>query len=179
MKIVRSLIAGAGIGLCLCAIARADDNQIPNARYSAGPVAVKRVIVVRSLGGQVIYVRPAYQLRSALPANRSRYSSTAGQSHRRSLETSGSTDNYNHVAKTLKTGRGVDTNQSELQANKDDKSADRKTVAKQPEAKQGDKTQHQTDQPEDASGWDRLTVQAQKEESALTAEPVGIEPKGK
>ena len=179
MKTLRSFIAGAGVGLCLCAIARADNDQIPNVRNSAGPVAVKRVIVVRSLGGQVIYVRPAYQLHSTLPANRSWYSSTAGQIHRRSLETSGSADNYNHVAKTLKTGRGVDTNQSEHQANKDDKSADRKTVAKQPEAKQGDKTQHQTDQPEDASGWDRLTVQAQKEESALTAEPAGIEPKGK
>ena len=179
MKIVRSLIAGAGVGLCLCVIARADDDQIPNARNSAGPVAVKRVIVFRSRGGQVIYVRPAYQLHSTLPANRSWYSSTAGQSHRRSLETSGSADNYNHVAKTLKTGHGVDANQSEHQANKDDKSADHKTVAKQPEAKQGDKTQHQTNQPEDAGGWDRLTVQAQKEEAALTAEPGGIEPKGK
>jgi len=179
MKIVRSLIAGAGVGLCLCVIARADDNQIPNARNSAGPVAIKRVIVFRSRGGQVIYVRPAYQLRSTLPANRSWYSYTAGQSHRRSLETSGSADNYNHVAKTLKTAHGVDTNQSEHQANKDDKSADHKTVAKQPEAKQEDKTQHQTNQPEDAGGWDRLTVQAQKEEAALTAEPGGLEPKGK
>jgi hypothetical protein len=179
MKTLRSFIAGAGVGLCLCAIARADDDQIPNARNSAGPVAVKRVIVVRSLGGQVIYVRPSYQLHSTLPMNRSWYPFTAGQSHRRSLETSGSADNYNHVAKTLKTGHNVDTNQSEHQANKDDKSADHKAVAKQTEAKPGDKAQHQTNQPEDAGSWDRLTVQAQKEEAALTAEPGGIEPKAK
>lgn len=177
MKIVRSLIAGAGVGLCLCAIARADDDQIPNARNSAGPVAVKQVIVVRSRGGQVIYVRPGYQLHSALRANRSGYSSTAGQSHWRSLERSGPADNYNHVAKTLKTGHGVDTNPSERQANKDNKSADGKTAAKQPEAKQGDKIQHQTNQSEDAGGWDRLTVQAQKEEAVLLPEPGGIEPR--
>ena len=176
MKIMRSLIAGAGVGLCLCAIARADDDQIPIARNSAGPVAVKRVIVVRSLGGQVIYVRPAYQLHSTLPANRSWYSSTAGQRHWRSLETSGSADSYNHVAKTLKTGHSVDTNQSERQANKDTKSADDKTAAKQPEAKPGDKRQHQTNQSEDAGGWDRLTVQAQKQEAVLLPEPGGIEP---
>src|ERR1700739_1547457 len=113
MKIVRSLIAGAGVGLCLCVIARADDDQIPNVRNSAGPVAVKRVMVFRSRGGQEIYVRPANQLHSTFPANRSWYSSTTGQSHRRSLEKSGSADNYDHVAKTLKTGHGVDTNQSE------------------------------------------------------------------
>jgi hypothetical protein len=174
MKIVRSLIAGAGVGLCLCVIARADDDQIPIARNSAGPVAVKRVLVFRSRGGQVIYVRPAYQLHSTLPANRSWYSTTAGQNHWRKLETSGSADNYNHVAKPLKTGHGVDTNQSERQANKDNKSADDKTAAKQPEAKQGDKKQ--TNQSEDTGGWDRLTVQAQKEEAALPAEPGGIEP---
>ena len=177
MKIVRSLIAGAGVGLCLCAIARADDDQIPIARNSTGLVAVRRVIVVRSLGGQVIYVRPAYRLHSTLPANRSWYSSTARQSHWRSLETSGSADNYNHVAKTLKTGQGVDTNQSERQADKDNKSVDHKTAAKQLEAKEGDKRQHQTNQSEDVSSWDRLTVQAQKQEAVLLPEPGGIEPK--
>ena len=31
MTIVRSLIAGAGVGLCLCATARADDYQIKSA----------------------------------------------------------------------------------------------------------------------------------------------------
>jgi hypothetical protein len=176
MKIVRALIAGAGVGLCLCAIARADDDQILNARNSAGPIAVKRVIVVRSNGGQVIYVRPAYRLHSILPANPSWYSSTARQSHRRSLETSGP-DSYNHVAKTLKMGQGIDTNQSERQANKDNKSADNKTAAKQPEVKQADKRQHETNQSKDAGAWDRLTVQAQKEEAVLPPEPGGIEPR--
>lgn len=176
MKIVRSLIAGAGVGLCLCAIARADDDQIPIARNSGGPVAVKRVIVVRSRGGQVIYVRPGYQLYSTLPANRSWYSSTAGHSHWRKLETSGSADNYNHVAKALKTGNDADTSQSERQANKDDKSTDHKTTAKELEAKQGEKRQHETNQSEDASGWDRLTVQAQKEEAIVPASPVGLDP---
>ena len=82
-----------------------------------------------------------------------------------------------NVAKTLKTGLGVDTNPSERQANKDNQSADDKTAAKQPEAKQGDKIQHQTNQSEDAGGWDRLTVQAQKEEAVLLPEPGGIEPR--
>ncbi|MBV9873418.1 MAG: hypothetical protein JO025_01705 [Verrucomicrobia bacterium] len=132
-----------------------------------------------SRDGQVIYVRPAYQLHSTLPANRSWYSSTAGPSHRRSLEMSGSADNYDHDAKTPKTGHSVGTNQLEHQANKDDKSTDHKTVARPAEAKQGDKTEHQTDQPANAGSWDRLTVQAQKEEAALTAEPGGIESKGK
>jgi hypothetical protein len=177
MKIVRSLIAGAGVGLCLCAIARADDDQIPNARNSAGPVAVKRIIVVRSREGQVIYVRPAHQLHSTFPANRSWYSSTAGQRHWCSVETAGSADNYNHVAKTLKTEHGVDINQSERQADRDNKSADREPAAKQPEAKQGDKIQHQTTQSEDAGAWDRLPVQAQKEEAVLPPEPGGIEPR--
>jgi hypothetical protein len=172
MKIVRSLIVGAGVGLCLCAIGRADDDLIPNARNSAGPVAVKQVIVVRSRGGQVIYVRPSYQLRSTVSADRSWYSSTAGQRHWRSLKTSGSVNNYDHVAKTVKTA--VDTNQSEHQAaGKDDnRSADRK-----PAAKESDERQHQTNQSEDAGALDRLTVQAQKEEANPAAEPGGIEPK--
>lgn len=176
MKIVRSLIAGVGVGLCLCAIARADDDQIANARNSGGPVAVKRVIVVRSRGGRVIFVRPGYQLHSALSTNRSWYSSTAGQSHSRSLETSGSADNYNHVAKTPKAEHGVDTNQSGREAGKDNKSADRKPAAKASEAKQLDALD-QTNQSEDAGALDRLTVQAQKEEANPAAEPGGIEPR--
>jgi hypothetical protein len=167
MKIARCLIVGAGVGLCLCAIAKADDDQISNTGTVAGPIVVKRVIVVRSGGDRVIYVRPAYALHAALPANRSWYSAAAAQGHRRSLETSGSADNYNQVAKTLKTGHIVDTNQSEQRADKDNKWADRK-----PEAKQ-----RETNQSEDAGGLDRLTVQAQKEETIRPAEPGGIEPR--
>ena len=166
MKIARSLIAGAGVGLCLCTIAKADDDQNPSTRNVASPVVVKRILVVRRSGDRVIYVRPAYPLHSALPVNRSRYSATASQSHWSSLETSGSTDNYNHVAKTLKTGHGVDTNQSEQQADKDNKPADRKPEAKQREANRS----------EDAGALDRLTVQAQKEQAIPAAEPGGIEP---
>jgi hypothetical protein len=177
MKIARSLIAGAGVGLCLCAIAKADDDQIPSARNVSGPVVVKRVIVVRSGGDRVIYVRPAYPLHSVLPANQSRSSATAVQSHWRSLETSGSADNYHHVAKTLKTGQRIDTNQSEQQANKDNKSVDRKPEAKQPEAKKPEAKQRETNESEDAGGLDRLTVQAQKEEAIQPAEPSGIEPR--
>jgi hypothetical protein len=177
MKIVWSLVAGVGVGLGLCAMARADNDQIPSARISAGPVAIRRVILIRSRGGQVIYVRPGYQLHSTLPVNGSSYSSTAGQSHWRSLETASSTDNHNHVAKTLKTVHGVDTNQAEHQADKDNKSADRKPAAKQPEAKQADKKQHETNQAQDSGSWDRLTVQAQKEEAVQPAEPGGIQPR--
>jgi hypothetical protein len=172
MKIARSLIAGAGIGLCLCAIAKADDDQIPNRRIVARPMVVKRIIVVRSGGGRVIYVRPAYPAYSALSANRSRYSATGSQNHSRNPETSGSVDNANRVAKTLKTGHEADTNQSEQQADKDNKSVDRKPEAKQPEAKQ-----REANQSEDDGALDRLTVQAQKEQAILPAEPGGIEPK--
>ncbi|HTD16622.1 MAG TPA: hypothetical protein VK673_15670 [Chthoniobacterales bacterium] len=172
MKIARFLIAGAGVGLCLCAIVKADDDQIPSARNVSGPVVVKRVIVVRSGGDRVIYFKPAYPLHSVLPANRSRYAAAASQSHWRGLQTSGSGANYNHVAKALKSGHGVDTNQSEQQADKDNKSAERKPEAKQPDAKQ-----REANQSEDAGAWDRLTVQAQKEQAILSAEPGGIEPK--
>jgi hypothetical protein len=172
MKIARSLIAGAGVALCLCAIAKADDDQIPNVRNVAGPIVVKRIIVVRSGGDRVIYVRPSYQLHSVLPVNRSRYSATAVQSHWRGFETSGSADNYNHVIKTLKAGRSIDTNQSEQQANKDNKSAARKPEAKQPDAKP-----REANQSDDDGALDRLTVQAQREQAILPPEPIGIEPK--
>jgi hypothetical protein len=171
MKIARSLIAGAGVGLCLCAFAKADDDQIPATRNVAGPVVVKRVIVVRSGGNRVIYVRPAYPLHSALPVNRSRYSATAVQSHWRSLETSDSADNSKHVTRTLKAGRSVDANHSEQQADKDNKSADPRPQAN-PEAKQ-----REANQSEDAGALDRLTVQAKKEQAILPAEPGGIGPK--
>lgn len=172
MKIARSLIAGAGIGLCLCAIAKADDEQIPNRRIAARPVVVRRIILVRSGGGRVIIVRPAYPAYSALSANRSRYSATASQSHLRNLETSGSVDNANRVAKTLKTGHEAVTNQSEQPADKDNKSVDRKPEAKQPEAKQPEANQSEED-----GALDRLTVQAQKEQAILPADPGGIQPK--
>jgi hypothetical protein len=172
MKIARSLIAGAGFGLCLCAIAKADDDQIPSIRNVAGPLVVKRIIVVRSGGDRVIYVRSTDPLHSVLPVNRSRYSATAVHSHWRDLEPPGFADNYNQVAKTLKAGRSVDTNQSEQQADKDNKSAARKPEAKQPEAKL-----HEANQSDDAGALDRLTVQAQKEQAILPAEPGGIEPK--
>jgi hypothetical protein len=185
MKIARSLIAGAGVGLFLCAIARGDDDQIPNVRNRSGPVIVKRVIVVRGGVGRVIYVRPAYSLHSALPANRSRYSATGVQSHWRSFETSGSTDNYNHAARTLKTGHSVETSQLDQQAdadNRDNKSAGRKPEpkqpdTKQPDAKQQDAKQREANESEDAGGLDRLTVQAQKEQAIQPAEPGGIQPK--
>ena len=170
MKIARCLIAGAGVALCFCAIAKADDDRIPNTGTAAGPIVVKRVIVVRGGGDRVIYVRPAYTLHSIVPANRSWYSATAAQSHRRSLETSGY--NYNQVAKTLKTGHSVDINQSERQADKANKWTDHKPETKQPEAKQ-----RETNQSEDAGGLDRLTAQAQKEETIRLAEPNGIEPR--
>jgi hypothetical protein len=170
MKIARSLIAGVGVGLCLCAIGRADNDQIPNVRNVTGPVVVRRVIVVRSGGDRVIYVRPAYPLHSALPGNRSRYSAMDGQSHPLNPEKSGSTDNDNHAVKALKTGHSADTSKSEQQADKDNKSADLK-----PEGKQQDARQRETNQSDDAGALDRLTVQAQKEEAIRLAEPGGIE----
>ncbi|MBV8213113.1 MAG: hypothetical protein JOZ08_07790 [Verrucomicrobia bacterium] len=170
MNIARCLIAGAGVGLCLCAMAKAGDDRISNTGTATGPIVVKRVIVVRSHGDRVISVTPAYQIRSALSANRSWYSATTAQNHRRNLETSGSADNYNHSAKTVKTERSIGANQLEQQADKDNKSADRKPEPKQPEARQAEGNQ-------DSGGLDRLTVQAQKEEEIRLAEPRGIVPR--
>jgi hypothetical protein len=163
MKKTRCLIAGVGIGLCLCTIANGDDDQIPKVRNAARPVVVKRVVVVADPGDRVIYVRQAYPVQSIVPVNRSRYSIRATPAQRR-VETSPSPihESDNHVAKTIKTNNGSETGQSEQQAAKDNKSTDRK-----PEAKQ----------PEDVSALDRLTVQAQKEEAIRLAEPGGIEPR--
>jgi hypothetical protein len=163
MKKTRCLIAGVGVGLCLCAIANGDDDQIPKVRNAARPVVVKRVVVVADPGDRVIYVRQAYPVHSTVPVNRSRYSIRATPAQRR-VEASPSPihESDNHVGKTIKTNNGSETTQSEQQADKDNKSADRKTEAKQ---------------PEDASALDRLTVQAQKEEAIRLAEPGGIQPR--
>jgi hypothetical protein len=163
MKKTRCLIAGVGVGLCLCAIANGDDVQIPNVRNAARQVVVKRVVVVADPGGRVIYVRQAYPVHSVVPVNRSRYPIQATPAQRR-VETSPSPihESDNHVAKTIKTNNGGETSQPEPQADKDNRSTDRK-----PEAKP----------LEDASGLDRLTVQAQKEEAIRLAEPGGIEPR--
>jgi hypothetical protein len=158
----RCLIAGVGAGLCLCAVANGDDDQIPNVRNATRPVVVKRVVVVAHPGDRVIYVRQAYPVRSIVRTSRSRYSIQATPAQRR-VETSASPihESGNHVAKTIRTNNGSDTSQSEQQADKDNKSTDRK-----PEAKQ----------PEDAA-LDRLTAQAQKEEAIRLAEPGGIQPR--
>ena len=56
MKKARLLITGLGVSLCFCAIAKADDDQIPTVPTVASPVIVKRVIVVSGQGDRVIYV---------------------------------------------------------------------------------------------------------------------------
>jgi hypothetical protein len=162
MKKTRCLIAGVGVGLCLCAIANGDDDQNPNVRNAAQPVVVKRVVVVADPGDRVIYVRQAYPVQSIVPVKRSRYSIRATPAQRR-VETSASAihESDNHVAKTTRTNNGNDASQSEQQPDKENKFADRKTEAKQ---------------PEDAA-LDRLTAQAQKEEATRLAEPGGIEPR--
>jgi hypothetical protein len=158
----RCLIAGVGVGLCLCAVANGDDDQIPSLKNTARPVVVKRVVVVTGPSDRVISVRQAYPVHSTVPIDRSRDSIQATPAQRR-VETSASPihESGNHVVKTIKTNNGSDTSQSEQQADKDNKSTDRK-----PEAKQ----------PEDAA-LDRLTAQAQKEEAIRLAEPGGIQPR--
>ena len=178
MKIARCVVAGIGVGLCFCTIAKADDDQISNLGTVRGPVVIKRIIVVRTHGGRMVYVRPAYSpIHSSVPVNRSSYSATAAQGHRQSVELSDSGDTDDHGAKTVKTGHRVDTNQAAQQADKDSKSADRKPEVKQAEAKQPEAKHLEANQSEDASALDRLTVQAQKEQAILPAEPGGIEPK--
>lgn len=181
MKIARCVLAGIGVGLCLCTIAKGDDDQISNTGNVRGPVIIKRIIVVRSHGNRMIYVRPAYPpVHASLPVNRSWYSARAAQGHRHSVEASDSADTDNHEAKTVKTGRSVDTNQSQQEADKDNKSGDRKPEAKQAEAKQTEAKQREAkkaeaNQSEDAGALDRLTVEAQREQAILPAEPGGIE----
>jgi hypothetical protein len=164
MTKARCLIAAIGVGLCLCAIAKADDDQIPTVRNVSRPIVINRVTVVTGNGERVIYVRPAYPIHSVVSINRPLYSVTATRTHRRAVETSAFPiqESENHIAKATKSHRGSDTNQSEQQADKDNKSGDRK-----PEA----------NQQEDAGALDRLTVQAQKEEQIRLAEPGGIEPR--
>ena len=182
MKIARCVIAGIGIGLCLCTIAKGDDDQISNTETVRGPVVIKRIIVVRSHGARMIYVRPAYPpVHASLPVNRSRYSATGAQGHRHNVEINDSTDTDNHGSKTVKTGHSADTNQPQQEADKDNKSADRKPEAKQaeanhPEAKKPEAKQAEANQTQDAGALDRLTVQAQKEEAIQLAEPGGIQP---
>ncbi|MBV8097915.1 MAG: hypothetical protein JOZ31_02035 [Verrucomicrobia bacterium] len=176
MKIARCVIAGIGVGLCLCTIAKGDDDQFSNTGTVRGPVVIKRIIVVRSHGARMIYVRPAYPpVHASLPVNRSRYSATGAQGHRHNVEINDSTDTDNHGSKTVKSEHSVDTNQSKQEADKDNKSADRKSEAKQAEAKKPETKQAEANQSEDAGALDRLAVQAQKEEAVQPAEPGGIQ----
>jgi hypothetical protein len=165
MQNARPFVAAAVVGLCLCAIAKADDDEFPF-QTAAKPVVVRRVIVVSHHQGRVIYVRPSYNVRSVVPLNRSDYLNSANQTPKRDVEMPAAAvhDSDNHIAKPVKTSRDGDTNQSQ-QADKDNKSPDRKPDAKQQEPKE----------PEDAGALDRLTVQAQKEEAIRLAEPGGIE----
>ena len=183
MKIARCVVAGIGVGLCLCTIAKGDDDKISNPGTVRGPVVIKRIIVVRSHGDRMIYVRPASPpVHASLPVNRSRYRAAAAQGRRHSVETSDSADTDNHGLKTVKTGHSADTNQPQQEADKDNKPADRKAEAKQaeanhPEAKKPEAKQAEANQTQDAGALDRLTVQAQKEEAIQLAEPGGIQPR--
>jgi hypothetical protein len=188
MKITRCVVAAVGVGLCLCTIAKSDDDQISGTANARGPVVIRRIIVVRSHGDRMIYVRPAYPaVHASLPVNRSWYATTAAQGHRHSVEASDSADANNHAVKTVKTRHSVDTNQSRQEADSDNRLAERKpeakaaeakqTQIKQPEANQPETRQVEANQSEDAGALDRLTVQAQKEQAVLPAEPGGIQPK--
>jgi hypothetical protein len=162
MKVVRSLIAGASLSLCLCAMATADDEQFPTLRTVGRPIVVKRFIVVAGHSDRVIYVRPAYPpMHSPVPADRSGNPATSTRAQRH-VETSASPihENDNHAGKTVKASRNHETNQSEQQTDKENKSTDAKSEDKQ---------------PDDAGALDRLTVQAQKEQATRLAEPDGIE----
>ena len=159
MKNVRLLIAGLGVGLCLCALARADDDEI---RTVVRPVVVKRLIVFTGHHDRVIYVRPAYPVQTVVPVNRP-YSVMERKTQRHSSEdpTVVDRDTSNNVVKKSKTSRG-DADQSDQKADKDNRPADtdRKTDAKQP--------------PDD-DALDQLTAQAQKEQELRLPEPGGIE----
>jgi hypothetical protein len=159
MKNVRLLVAGLGVGLCLCALARADNDEI---RTVVRPVVVKRLIVFTGHHDRVIYVRPAYPVQTVVPVNRP-YSVMERKTQRHSSEdpTVVDRDTSNKVVKKSKTSRG-DADQSDQKADKDNSPADtdRKIHAKQ---------------PQDDDALDQLTAQAQKEQELRLAEPGGIE----
>jgi hypothetical protein len=162
MKNVRLLVAGLGVGLCLCAIAKADDDGI---QTMARPVVAKRVILFTGHPNRVIYVRPAFPVHSVVPVTRSASPTSAmtlTRARRHGSETPAvNRDSSTSVAKTTRSNRGQ-TNQAEQKADKDSNPADtdRKTDAKQ---------------PEDDDALDQLTAEAQKEQELRLAEPGGIE----
>ncbi len=161
MKNARFLIAGVGVGLRLCALARADDDEI---RTVVRPVVVKQLIVFTGHQDRVIYVRPAYPAQTVLPVNRP-YSVMERKTHRHSSEDPAvvDRDTSNSVEKTSKTSRG-DVNQLDQKTDKDNRpvDTDRKTEAKQ---------------SENDDALDHLTAQAQKEQELRLAEPGGILPR--
>jgi hypothetical protein len=178
MKITRCVVAAIGVCLCLCTIAKGDDDQIPGTGNARRPVVVKRIIVVRTYGDRMILVKPAYPATHAyLPVKRSWYSNTVSQGHRRNVVASDSGDADNPGAKVIKTRHSPDTNQSQLEADKDSKSAGRKPAPDQAESKQTQAKEPEANQSEDAGALDRLAVQAQKEQAVLPAEPGGVGPK--
>jgi hypothetical protein len=156
---MRFLMAGVGVGFCLCALAKADDDEI---RSAARPVVVKRLIVFTGHQDRVIYVRPAYPVQSAVPVNRP-YWVMAKKTRRHSSDSPAAVkqETSNNVAKTPKISHG-DSNQPEQKADKDNKpvDADRKTDAKQ---------------SEDDDALDHLIAQAQREQELPLAEPDGIQ----
>jgi hypothetical protein len=162
MKNVRLLVAGLGVGFCLCAIAKADDDEI---QTMARPVVVKRVILFTGHPDRVIYVRPAFPVHSVVPVTRSTSptsSMTPTRTRRHGSETPAvNRDSSTSVAKTTRSNHG-ETNQAEQKADKDSHPVDpdRKTDAKQ---------------PEDDDALDQLTAQAQKEQELRLAEPGGIQ----
>jgi len=159
MKNVRSLVAGLGVGLCLCALARADDDEI---RTVVRPVVIKRLIVFTGHHDRVIHVRPAYPVQTVVPVNRP-YSVMERNTQRHSSEdpTVVDRDTSNNVAKKSKTSRD-DVDQSDQKPDKDNRpvNTDRKTEAKQ---------------SGDDDALDHLTAQAQKEQELKLAEPGGIQ----
>jgi hypothetical protein len=160
MKKARLLITALGVALCLGAIAKADDDQIPTISTTTSPVIVKRVIVVGGQEDRVIYVVPAYRFHSMVRAHRSFQTTTASQNRRRDPEASTIADGRNHAAQTTRTGHSGVKKEPDQQAVKDTKSVDRETDVKQ---------------PEDTGALDRLTVQAQKEQETRLAEPTNLD----
>ena len=161
MKKARLLITGLSVGLCLCAIAKADDDQVPTVPTLATRVIVNRVRVVGGREDRVIYVRSANGLYSITPANRSFHSTIAPQNRRRDPEASTIRASENHVAQTTKnTGHSGDIKQPDQQDAKDTKPVDREADVKQPEG---------------TGALDRLTVQAQKEQATRLTEPTNLD----
>jgi hypothetical protein len=159
MKNVQCLTAGAAVSLCLSAIAMADDDHISDLRTEVKPAATKRVVVLTGYRNRVIYIHPAYRTQSVVLPDRTSNSVATRQTYGRDFESSrgANRESYHNATKMAKGSNRNDANRTEQKINNN------------PDQASGNVTP-----AENTAALDRLTDQAQKEETMHLAEPDGV-----